>query len=174
MIWEDTRDNIAYGIKSEIENKYFEWNFLKSESIDLEQELQSYPSTSIGMLHQIDCYCGIEVTIVLIPKTVTGYSSGFCLDYELYLEDMHGGTYTLIDEQDTVEGTLDIFICDYLDNFINMGSLIEENKQEIYNTFTKLIVEGTEILEEQFEQYSTPLVQVGQLSNGERIYEKNI
>lgn len=90
---EDTEDLIinledSFNQIDENRKKYNIWNFSPSRDEQLSEELKSYPATSIGNLYsslevEIDEEdSDQEIDIEFIPKIVSGYYAGSCLDFE--------------------------------------------------------------------------------------------
>jgi len=72
FIWQDIRDSVITILEES--DKY---DFSENDSVSTDNN-RSYPSTSIGRVYIYGN--GFDITVVL--KTVSGYYSGFTLDYQ--------------------------------------------------------------------------------------------
>ncbi len=74
-IWQDTRDNLVTLFEEDAK-----FDFSEDDKLDTDSN-SSYPSTSIG---EMTIYGnGYDIRVIL--KTVSGYYTGFTLDYQDYI-----------------------------------------------------------------------------------------
>ena len=89
FIWDDTRDNVSWELLEIDKDKAIDWEFVTGDKLDIE-ELRSFPATSIGQLYSDISYGGMDFSITIIPKTVSGYYAGFNLDFDIMVTNDQG------------------------------------------------------------------------------------
>ncbi|CAA6807967.1 MAG: Unknown protein [uncultured Sulfurovum sp.] len=161
FIWEDTRENISSELLA-----MKGVSFYASDDIPLRDALRSFPATSIGTLDGYINYCGFDVNIEVVAKTVSGYYEGFNLDFELKLSVEGDGYYdeNLENEDEVVEGILN-----YGD--ARQQALMKRWSKNFLELINKEIDRLTTNLESVYSNYSDCLVRAGGFSNGESIYK---
>ena len=109
FIYSDTIDNIRYSLQAIDKDKSNDWSFIYDKEIRLNEDLRSFPASSIGWLQTHFSYAGVNIEIMFIPKGVSGYYSGFNLDFELQFCDDYSSehyVYDIGDEQGMIETIL--------------------------------------------------------------------
>ena len=158
--WENVRENITHDLEKS--SKELKLDFYPSDDINLENELRSYPSTSIGELYTSIQYATLDIQLTLVPKTVSGYYEGFNLDYEIRIEDNLEGT--------DYESIVDLIDDSYDFNPENRG-ILTINRDRIITKVSTALKEMTDLVENVFNQNSQALNVVARFSNGEVMYE---
>ena len=160
FIWEDTRDNVKYELEKIAKDKKRGW--WADDSLKIEGELRSFPSTSIGSYWDTFDFCGIEFKVELVPHTTSGYYSGFNLDWTI--EYSCDGVYGNYDKADD-------FVSD-VKEFIDDNKALRLNMPNLEKRLEKLTTEMVEEVESAFEIFSDKLEVFARFSNGETIYTK--
>ena len=166
--WNDTRDNVMYELLEIDKNKSIDWEFVRGDDVPLDDELRSFPATSIGQMYSSVHYGGMDYTITLIPKTVGGYYSGFNLDFEIRIDNDQGYGELINDgieygvSKDDMEYMFEEY--EYQEPLLHGDTVIEKLNDKILDGVTRL--------EKVFAMYSDQLNVVARFSNGEVMYEK--
>lgn len=161
FIWSDTRENISAELSTFDKNNR-NVDFIEDDTISLDEELRSYPATSIGRLYSYFSYAGLEdVVINVIAKTVSGYYSGFNLDYEFYME-WEGGYY------DSVTDLLN----DFIEEYPEKRGVLKIHSERLIKYLSNDIFFLIDNLERVYQMYTEPLNKVAQFSDGTALYEK--
>jgi hypothetical protein len=168
--WEYVRSNIINDLKAIDKDKSNDWEFSEENDIKLNEELRSYPATSIGWFYQYIEHGGLKLTLTLIPKTVSGYADGFCLDFELQLEDEYNSEPYTYNEAD--EGFLEAFLNECIYQEPDKKGLFKIHSKRFFQKVQDAYLDGQNILEKIFSKYTDQYNYLGSFSNGEAIYER--
>ena len=175
-VWSDTRSNIVYELLAIDKDKEIDWEFVEGDDYKLEDELRSFPATSIGQFYTGVHYGGMDFTITLIPKTVSGYYEGFNLDFEIRIDNDQG--YGEIYNDGIEEGVdaddIEYMFEEYEYQEQYMKGIIAMHKDVLIDKLNYKIDEGVQRLEKVFTNNSEQYGVVAQFSNGETIYEREV
>ena len=97
----------------------------------------------------------------VIPKAVSGYYSGFNLDYEIRID---GSDSLLEDITENIEN--------YPEDYGISQSTVNLHYHNIESWLELELEKLTDVVEDVFKKVSTPLNVVARFSNGETMYEK--
>lgn len=173
MIWDDTRDNVMYELLGIDKDKEIDWEFVRGNDVDIE-ELRSFPATSIGQFYTGVHYGGMDYTITIIPKTVSGYYEGFNLDFDIRVDNDQGYGEIINDgiEEGVSKDDIEYMFEEYEHQEPYMKGILALHGSKLIEKMNAVIADGVQRLEKVFTNYSDPLVVVAQFSNGETIYER--
>ena len=171
FIWRDTRSNICSELRAINNDKSNTWEFSETLTISLKEELSSYPATPIGWFYSNFSFATVNITINFIPKTVSGYYSGFNLDFELQFEDEYSYDPYVYDPG-SESGMVEDIINEHLYQNPQLSGIIKIHGKNILSKLQEKITEGQKLLENVFKMYSSGYKISAQFSNGETWYEK--
>lgn len=159
-IWEDTRNNIIFDLdkidKDKSITQTIDWQFVSNNDVKLEDELRSFPATSIGEMYTGVHYGGTDWTITLVPKTVSGYYSGFCLDFEICVSNDQGYGEIWNDgvEQGVSEDDMQYMFEEYEYQEPHMKGMLVIHGSGIIKAINIAILQGVNLLEDIFAGHS--------------------
>ena len=171
FIYEDTIDNIRYSLKAIDENKSNDWEFIYDKEIRLNENLHSFPASSIGWFQTHFSYAGVNIKIMFVPKSVSGYYSGFNLDFEMQFCDDYSSEHYVYDAGDE-QGMVETILNEHLYQNPQLSGIIKIHGKDILSKLQEKIQEGQNLLENVFKMYSDEYKIAAQFSNGETIYTK--
>lgn len=131
-----------------------------------EDELRSYPSHVIEAIGMTKMFCGVEFIVKITVVVRSGYYHDCNLDW--FLEyTTNGSLYT--DYQIFTLPEIESILVDY--GTIKEG-LVKRMAPYALKHIETMTTQLTEMVEEMFTEYSTPMNVVARFSNGETLYEK--
>jgi len=166
--WEDTRNNIAYEMKNIEKESKNKWQWSTNDNVKLNETLRSYPATSIGELWSDLEYGGLYIRINFILKSVSGYYSGFSLDYEVEFYDNY--SYDAYEWEPGEDSIIEQLIQEAIDQEPEKTGLFKIHAKQFLEKFKERYKEGVELIENIYKQQSTPLTVAARFSNGETIF----
>jgi hypothetical protein len=156
-VYADVRNNVEHTLEEAVKNKPYTW-YVDYELCD--HYNRNYPEMSIGSI-DYNLYITdstteeeYELIISVVIKTVSGYYSGFILDYDINLELPAKGSIS--------DSGLDDLL-DWAEIEANTNDVddIKSTIQEIKNT-----------IESVFKDFTDKYECLGTFSNGEAVYKK--
>jgi len=156
--WQECQEHLGEWIKE------LDPTFYMDDSIRSEQELRSYPTSSIGFWEFPTDFLGLNFEFRVNLFIRSGYYEAACLDYELEWF-MDGDCYEEIDDILT-KLSYDSEIYD-----IKPG-IWAIHKSNLDSRLVELQEQSIDQIESILKQISTPYGVVAQFSNGETIYKE--
>ena len=156
--WDDFQEDIGENIKESYSD------FYKDTSLKSEEELRSFPSSSIGYFEEGLNFLGLDFNIRANVFLRSGYYEGGNLDYEFHNtinDSPFDDIYEIIED-----------INYYPEEYgINKG-LFTMHKERLEEKLEKLKTEINEKVEDSLKKVSDPYKVTARFSNGETFYEK--
>ena len=174
FIWEDTRSNVMYELLAIDKDKEVDWEFVAGDDYKIYDELRSFPSTSIGQFYTGVHYAGTDFTITIVPKTVSAYYDGFCLDFDICLSNDNGIDELINDglECGVGDDDMEYMFEEYEYQNPYMKGVLVMHGDRLIAKINAVIEDGIERIEKVFSDFSDPLMLICQASNGEAFYER--
>ena len=157
FIWDDTRDNVCAELEAIDKDPDIDWEFYPGDRL----KTSCNNSISMGMFYSDIPNIDPPVQIEILVKTVSGYHSGFCLDFEVSLlcEEVYGN----YDEDEA-----SIIFDDMLEDYPDM--LKQEDRGAFVKKVEAKIVKGRALIEGVFNNHTDQYEVLASFSNGETIY----
>lgn len=163
----ETEENDEFIYDDTQENVFYELNEDKKLSVDKENEFdgdRNYGGNVFASVRLPKTHSSILYPVASVALR-SGYYSGLNLDYEVKYYSEYSGEYFDIDDLPT-----DV-IAEELQGYNDR----KPSSSQVLSTLAHLEIEAKTIsnrIEKVLTDYSTPIVKVGQFSNGEAVYEK--
>ena len=163
--WSEAQDIIGDNIKYALEqiqkdSKYI--TFTKDDSMSSQEELRSYPSSSIGTFEVYDDFIGVDILIQVNIFLRSGYYEAANLDYEV----------SITSGNDDYDDIRDFDREDYVDYLGLSNSVWNLHSENFYNKVETIKDEIIEVVEKCLCNVSEAYEVSAQFSNGETFYSK--
>ncbi len=156
FIWEDTRENIGDELETINKDPKIDWEFYSEDTM----KTSCNSSTSIGNFYAYVPDTDPPVSVDFLVKTVGGYYSGFCLDFEMRLTCK--GESEDYDEADRIFDDM---------MYEDSENIQEKDRDAFVKKVETKIEEGKNLLEKVYGNYTDRYRVAARFGNGETIYE---